>query len=63
MTLGILMVGLVVWVLLLVTWIGWACVKLSRQYDPRTVQVLPIATVTICFSLILFFFLRALFHV
>ncbi len=63
MTLGLLVTGLIIWLVFLVVCLVWAWVKLGRRYDPRTVQVLPITTVTICVSLILFFVLRALFNV
>ncbi len=63
MTLELLVTGLIIWLAFLVACLVWAWVKLSHRYDPRIVQVLPIATVTICFSLILFFILRALFNV
>ncbi|MHB8596754.1 MAG: hypothetical protein ACYDER_08085 [Ktedonobacteraceae bacterium] len=63
MTLELLVTGLLIWLAFLLACMVWAWIKLSRRYDPRIVQVLPISMVTICFSLILFFVLRALFNV
>lgn len=63
MTLSLLLTGLIVWIMFLVACIVWAWVKLSHRYDPRIVQVLPISTILICVSFILFFILRALFNV
>ena len=63
MTLRLLFTGLIVWLMFLVACIVWAWVKLGRQYDSRIVHVLPVATVLICVSLILFFILRALLNV
>ncbi len=62
MTLEALIVGLVIWLAFLLACLVTAWVKLGRRYDQRTVQVLPIVTVLICVSLILFFVLRALFR-
>jgi O-antigen ligase len=63
MTLETLFIGLVIWLAFLLVCLVGAWVKLGRRYDDRTVQVLPVATVLICVSLILFFVLRAVFHV
>ena len=63
MTLGLLVTCLILWLAFLVACLIWAWIKLGRHYDERVVQVLPIATVLICVSLILFFILRAQFRV